>query len=67
MWLPGGSNCSLGTPEKAAFINAMRTRYEPFNNAASRAAADREKAAAVTAASLADAKSEYEAKALWIS
>jgi hypothetical protein len=41
----------------------MRTRYEPFNNAASRAAIDREKEEAVTAASLAGAKADYEAKA----
>lgn len=63
MWIPGGSNCSLGTPGQAAFVNALRTRYEPFNNAASRATADRAKEAAVTAASLANAKADYEAKA----
>lgn len=63
MWIPGGSNCSLGTPGAAAYVNAMRTRYEPFNNAASRAAIDREKEEAVTAASLAEAKADYEAKA----
>jgi len=63
MWIPGGSNCSLDTPDKAAFINALRTRYEPFNNAASRAGIDRAVADAVTEASLAGAKADYEAKA----
>jgi len=63
MWIPGGSNCSLDTPDKAAYINSLRTRYEPFNNAASRAAIDRAKADAVTEASLVAAKADYDAKA----
>ena len=40
MWMPNGSACGLGNAKKEAYVNAMRTRFEPFNNAASRAAAD---------------------------
>jgi len=40
MWMPNGSACGLGNAKKEAYVNAMRTRFEPFNNAASRARAD---------------------------
>lgn len=51
-WMPNGSACSLGTERKAAYVNAMRTRFEPFNNAASRAAKDSALANQVTAVRL---------------
>lgn len=47
-WMPNGSSCSLGNTKKSAYVNAMKTRFEPFNNAASRAANDRALANATT-------------------
>lgn len=52
MWMPNGSACGLGNAKREAYVNAMRTRFEPFNNAASRAAADRLTANAVASGAL---------------
>jgi len=66
-WVPNGSNCSLGNAKKTAYVNAMRTRWEPFNNAALRADKDRAVAEEVTAGRLDEAKAEYEAeRAAWV-
>lgn len=68
MWMPNGSACGLGNVKREAYVNAMRTRFEPFNNAASRAAADRATANAVAGGRITAAQAwgwEKSARANW--
>ena len=40
-WVPMGNACGFVNVESQAYVNAMRTRYYPFDNSSSRAAKSR--------------------------